>query len=98
MKKLSKENFFGFISLFLDNSCSLPLISLRKLKPMTSPQHVLIGDLKIPGVFLKLRLRAKFSYICGIFPCEASTSGSCSRELKRNLKVVYCELEILGHF
>ena len=38
----------------------------------------------------KSRLRAKFSYICCIFSHEASTSGHCSRELKRNSKVVYC--------
>ena len=38
---------------------------------------------------LKSRLRAKFSYICCIFSPEASTLGCCSRELKRNWKVLY---------
>ena len=38
---------------------------------------------------LKSRLRVKFSYICCIFSHEASTSGYCSRELKRNSKVIY---------
>ena len=38
---------------------------------------------------LKSRLRAKFSYICCIFSHKASTSGYCSRELKRKSKVVY---------
>ena len=38
---------------------------------------------------LKSRLRAKFLYICCIFSHEASTSGYCSRELKRNSKVIY---------
>ena len=33
---------------------------------------------------LKLRLHAKFSYIYCIFLHKASTSGNCSRELKRN--------------
>ena len=32
----------------------------------------------------KSRLRAKFSYICSIFSLEASTSGYCLQELKRN--------------
>ena len=39
---------------------------------------------------LKLRLGALFSYICCIFSHEASTSGYCSRELKRKSKVAYC--------
>ena len=39
---------------------------------------------------LKLRLRAKFSYIRCIFSHIASTSGCCSQELRRNFKVVYC--------
>ena len=36
---------------------------------------------------LKSRLRAQFSYICCIFSNEASTSGYCSRKLKRNTEV-----------
>ena len=38
---------------------------------------------------LKSRLRAKSSYIGWIFWYEASTSCYCSRELKRNSKMVY---------
>ena len=45
---------------------------------------------------LKSRLRTKFSYICCIFSHEASTSSYCSRELKCNLKVVYCSTIILS--
>ena len=41
---------------------------------------------------LKSRLRAKFSYVCCIFSQEASTSGYCSWELKRNSKVAYSVL------
>ena len=42
---------------------------------------------------LKLRRGAKSSFICCIFSHEASTSGYCSRQLKRNSIVVY-----LAHF
>ena len=38
---------------------------------------------------MKLRLRDTFSYICCILSHETSTSGYCSRELKRNSKAVY---------
>ena len=40
---------------------------------------------------LKSRLGAKFSYICCIFSHQASTSGYCSRELKRNSEMGYYE-------
>ena len=39
---------------------------------------------------LKSKLSAKFLYICCIFSHQASISGCCSRELKRNSEVVYC--------
>ena len=42
----------------------------------------------------KSRLRAKFSYICCTFSHEASTSGYCSRELKRNSKCLLTMVRI----
>ena len=41
-------------------------------------------------VNLKSKFRAKFSDICCIFSHEASISGYCSRELKRNSGLLSC--------
>ena len=56
----------------------------------TVPDRPLLNHASVPANNnLKSRLRAKFSYICCIFSHKTSTSGYCSRELKRNSEVVY---------
>ena len=66
------------------NMCVIKCVLACKKRPLSNYASVPTNN------NLKSRLRAKFSYtICCIFSHEASTSGDHSRELKRNMKVVY---------
>ena len=83
-KFLSYDDYFHFLTVRGQDS---PRFHVEAGLPFRNREMDYYAS--VPTNNLKSRLRAKFSYICCIFSHEASTSGYCSRELKRDSKVVY---------